>query len=436
MAGGNMMVTLTAQTSQFQKGMRQSATAVDKFGKVAGAVGKVGLLAVVTAIGAIANLVPDLIAMGDESRRADLRLQSLAETSGLFGKQTAVVTERMKEFATATMLKTGVDDELIKSAQGILLTFKAVGDSADEVGGIFDRATQAAIDLAAAGFGEVEGNAKQLGKALQDPSKGLTALTRAGVTFTDAEKKRIRTLQESNRLNEAQLLIMQAIESQVGGTAAATVSATDLMRVRFEDMGETIGVALLPVVDALATSFSEFLDRPETKAALDALVTKIQDFATWMNSAEGQQVMTDFFDNVGESVQIMSDNFVEFTEWIASEDGQTTLKNLGSTINGIGDAINWVSEAISNIPLDDWWNFLKIINPVAALVGTDWGKVGAGVATTTQMGVGGNTERGPNRSASGAKVVVNFNAPVDSVSAGREVQRVLNDYARANGGLR
>ena len=170
MAGGNMMVTLTAQTSQFQKGMRQSATAVDKFGKVAGAVGKVGLLAVVTAIGAIANLVPDLIAMGDESRRADLRLQSLAETSGLFGKQTAVVTERMKEFATATMLKTGVDDELIKSAQGILLTFKAVGDSADEVGGIFDRATQAAIDLAAAGFGEVEGNAKQLGKALQDPS--------------------------------------------------------------------------------------------------------------------------------------------------------------------------------------------------------------------------------------------------------------------------
>jgi hypothetical protein len=33
-------------------------------------------------------------------------------------------------------------------------------------------------------------------------------------------------------------------------------------------------------------------------------------------------------------------------------------------------------------------------------------------------------------------LVVNFNAPVDSVSAGREISRVLKEYDRSNGGRR
>jgi hypothetical protein len=40
--------------------------------------------------------------------------------------------------------------------QAKLLTFRELAQSANEVGGEFDRATKAAIDLAAAGFGSAE----------------------------------------------------------------------------------------------------------------------------------------------------------------------------------------------------------------------------------------------------------------------------------------
>jgi hypothetical protein len=60
-------------------------------------------------------------------------------------------------------------------------------------------------------------NAVALGKALNDPIKGISALTRNGITFTESEKERIKVLVESNKVGEAQNMILQAIETQVGG---------------------------------------------------------------------------------------------------------------------------------------------------------------------------------------------------------------------------
>jgi phage-related protein len=119
------------------------------------------------------------------------------------------------------------------------------------MGGAFDRATMAAVDMAAAGFGEAESNAVQLGKALNDPIKGITALTRSGITFTEQEKELIKTLVESGKTLEAQDMILKAIETQVGGTAEATANASDKMRVGFKLVSEQIGTALLPLFEEL-----------------------------------------------------------------------------------------------------------------------------------------------------------------------------------------
>jgi phage-related protein len=170
---------------------------------------------------------------------------------GLFGDSTDEVTKRLVSYAEATARATGIDTNSIKITQAKLLTFKELAASAGELGGEFDRATQAAINLAAAGFGSAETNAVQLGKALQDPIKGLTALSRSGVTFTEVEKERIKTLVESNKVSEAQILILEAIETQVGGTALATANASDRIRVGFTQVQERIGLALLPAFETL-----------------------------------------------------------------------------------------------------------------------------------------------------------------------------------------
>jgi len=62
---------------------------------------------------------------------------------------------------------------------------------------------------------------------------------------------------------------------------------------------------------------------------------------------------------------------------------------------------------------------------------------GSGGAGTPSAGTGNNGPgTGPFGGTSGRGMVapiINFNSPIDSVSAGREVARVLADYNRSNG---
>jgi hypothetical protein len=112
--------------------------------------------------------------------------------------------------------------------------------------------------MAAAGFGTAEGNAVQLGKALQDPIKGLAALAKSGVTFNDQEKANIKTLVESGQTLKAQELILKAIEGQVGGTAEASASSFDKMKFAIAGVSDTFGEMMLPVIDALAPKLAAF----------------------------------------------------------------------------------------------------------------------------------------------------------------------------------
>ena len=219
------------------------------------ALGSIDLSNLTKGVGSFAAVtvaVRGFINEAEQGQKAEARIRQIATSMDLFGENVGAVTSRLEEYAVATARATGVDDDSIMAAQAKLLTFRELAKSADEVGGSFDRATMAAIDLAAAGFGSAESNAVQLGKALQDPIKGITALARAGVTFTAAEKERIRTLVESNQIGEAQRLVLASIEQQVGGTGEATATASEKMRVAFALTQEEIGNALLPAMTMVA----------------------------------------------------------------------------------------------------------------------------------------------------------------------------------------
>jgi len=203
------------------------------------------------ALGGLAVAGAKMVAAGEQAATANARIEQIATSMGLFGAETEKVTGRLVDLANEQARLTGVDQNLIKESQALLLTFKDIASSADEVGGAFDRATQLTLDMASAGFGSVTDNAKQLGKALNDPIAGLTALRRSGIQFTEAQQDQIRTLVESGQTLEAQNLILQEIENQVGGTAEATANSTDKMKVAFSQASESIGMALLPAVEAL-----------------------------------------------------------------------------------------------------------------------------------------------------------------------------------------
>ncbi len=254
-AGAKSTYALRTMDSAVSNGLKNVA----KFGGIAGAaLGGLGLF---------------MVRGAELAKQADDRLVAVAKSMNLFGEANVVVAQRLQKLADAQEYELGVTAETIKMTQAKLLTFKNIGREADVVGGAFDRATTAAIDLAASGFGAAETNAVQLGKALQDPIKGITALARSGVTFTDAEKAKIKALVESNKMLEAQDTLLKAIETQVGGTAAATVTDTFKIQMAFGHIRDEIGTVLLPVIEKLA----------------DFMVKKVVPFATEAGRVFGEQ---------------------------------------------------------------------------------------------------------------------------------------------------
>jgi hypothetical protein len=214
--------------------------------------------AAIIGLTALTGMAVGAVRAAEEAQVANDRLDAVAKSMNLFGSETEKVTDRLKEFAEVNERSIAVDADIIKATQAKLLTFKNLALTADEVGGAMDRATLAAIDLAAAGFGEAEQNAVQLGKALQDPVKGITALARSGVTFTEQEKEKIKTLVKTNKVLEAQDLILSAIETQVGGTAEATATGSAKMSLAFLAMQDALGEALMPVFEALVPLVTDF----------------------------------------------------------------------------------------------------------------------------------------------------------------------------------
>jgi len=203
------------------------------------------------AVGALAAAGKQALAAGEEVNSANNRILQINTAMGLFGKETEDVTKRIVKLAEAQGTELGISNLTIKATQAKLLTFKNLAKSAKTVGGAFDRANKAALDMAAAGFGSAEGNAVQLGKALENPIKGIAALAKSGVTFTEQEKEKIKTLVESNKMLEAQDMVLKAIEAQVGGTAKATADDTKRMQEGFAQFQQSLGLGLLPILEAV-----------------------------------------------------------------------------------------------------------------------------------------------------------------------------------------
>lgn len=319
------------------KGIKAAKKEFADFGKSIGVAFAAVGAATLAGAAALVRFGSDAIKAGEEVAIANNRLAQINKSMGLFGGQTAAVTKRLIDFANANELTVAVDAEVIKATQAKLLTFKELGQTADEAGGAFDRATLAALDLAAAGFGSAESNAVQLGKALQDPIKGLTALRRAGVTFTEAEKEKIKTLVQSGQILEAQNVILSAIETQVGGTAAATAKASDIMNLAFQNVSEAIGLALLP-------TFREFADEivkitPTLEQALapaaaeigqvfkDEVLPAVRDFTKWLASPDGVETIREFAQAIIDSIK----SLIDFIGWVVKN-----REALGILITTIG----------------------------------------------------------------------------------------------------
>ncbi len=230
--------------------------------KVGGIASKAaGVFAAGFAIKQGADFFGGLVKDASESRRVLAETEQAIKATGGAAKVTASQVSDMSESLSR---QTGIDDELIQTGANLLLTFKNIRNETGKGNDVFNQANQAVLDLSKQ-FGGVEGSAVQVGKALNDPIAGITALGRAGITFSDAQKKTIETLVDTGDVLGAQKIILGEINAQVGGQAAAQATAIDKLKVTYGNLREELGARLLPIVDKVATFLADRLP-----GALDA----------------------------------------------------------------------------------------------------------------------------------------------------------------------
>jgi hypothetical protein len=240
---------------------------LDGIGAKTGFALKKSFLPATAALGGFGAFMVGAAKGAEDARIANEKLGSVLDTMG-YGS----ATDRVSSYAESLEKSLAVDADVIKATQTKLATFGNLTKSVGQADGAFDRATKAALDMAAAGFGSAEGNAVSLGKALQDPIKGITALGKSGVTFTDQEKEKIKALTESGNLLAAQEIILKAVEGQVGGTAEASASSFDKMKFALAGVSDTFGDILLPVIDAVVPKIAAFSAWAQENPALMKLV--------------------------------------------------------------------------------------------------------------------------------------------------------------------
>lgn len=194
----------------------------------------------------------------------------------------------VEKLADSLQRVTGIDDEVIKGGQTVLATFSSIAESAGEAGGTFERATKASLDLSSV-FGGVEKSSLRVGKALQDPVKGITALGRAGVTFTADQKKLIESLVETGDVAGAQDVILKELEKRVGGTAEASATESAKISAAFGEIQESIGGLIASVSGGKLDNISDALF--ETANQIDRFANSegLADFLDFLRYVDGRK---------------------------------------------------------------------------------------------------------------------------------------------------
>ena len=280
MAAG-LTVKIKGDASHFDKTLKSVKGGLSSI-KTPLAVVAAGAAAVGAAIGAAAfgayKLTESLINVGEAARKEDAVLGNVVKRMGLFGTGADKITAKMIKYADATELATGIDAGIIKSTQAKLSTFEEVAKTAGDVGGAFDRATKAALDMSIVFGGDASQYAVQLGKALQDPEKGLAALKKTGaLTRLDIERIGAEFAASGNKA-KAFDQILSAIERQVGGASEAAATGTSRIRAAFNQMRDELAVPISEQFDKLAAQISA--QTPQIVSAFQAIAPQVSEAAS------------------------------------------------------------------------------------------------------------------------------------------------------------
>lgn len=288
MASRKLEVQIVGDADSLNRAFKSAGASASSFGSKLGSFAKASVVALGAAGigGAIAALK---VGFDEASESAKVLAQTDAVLKSTAGAAN-VTAEQVEQLAGSLSKMSGVDDEAIQSGENLLLTFTKVRNEAGKGNKVFDMATRAALDMSVAMGKDMTSSAMLVGKALNDPVKGMSALSRAGIQFTKDQKATVLAMVESGNAMGAQKIILAELERQFGGSAKAVGETLPgqlaKAKLAFEEVAGRIVTALMPALTWMLAAFTNVLDWLERHWSqikeivgkpLDAVVSVLQD---------------------------------------------------------------------------------------------------------------------------------------------------------------
>lgn len=381
---GQAVLALATDDSDLDTGLLAAERKASSWvGRVGGILGKGLLVGGAVAVGAgvaVAAGLAEAVGAAREAEAIQAQLNAVIKSTGGVANVTA---NEANDLASSLSMVTAFEDDAIVSGEALLLTFTNIGED------IFPQATETMLDMSQALGQDLKSSAVQLGKALNDPIKGVTALQRVGVSFTESQKKQIETLVKSGKTLEAQKIILRELQTEFGGAARAVGDTLEgKMAILGNTLGnikEGVGTALIPVLtdllDEITPRIQEFAGHlanlvgvlgDQGWASSEALKelqgmfgeewgTRIQNAGIWLG-----EVATNLF-AVGTAIATYGLNspeaFAALTSLLGSEQNaagvidtlngiSAALRDLGNAWNGIKGFVDGVTDFLNG--LNEW----------------------------------------------------------------------------------
>jgi uncharacterized protein YdbL (DUF1318 family) len=290
----------------------------------------------------IAKSAQDLARIEKINAQTEAVLKSMGNSAG-------VTAQHIQDLAGNLERLTASEAETIQEGANLLLTFRNIQNQVGANNDIFDQAVTMSVDLARAMGTEASGEAIRLGKALNDPTKGVAALTRVGVSFTEQQKEQIKALQESGDLLGAQKIILGELQAQFGGSgqayAATFAGQVELLNHELGALGEEATMVVMPALQTMVASLRELA--PEVGAKLSAAIGSVD----WKAFTEGiVDAITFLVENAETIMRVVTAMFLLNTAYNAGRVAvglynaaiaflNTTMKSTTGVANGLRTAL-------------------------------------------------------------------------------------------------
>lgn len=375
--------SMGAMSSHLDEGTKHTGLLSKAFGGLGGAFSVASGMMLAQAPGMVIDLAKNAMSLVTTEDAINSQTTAVLKSTGGAAHVTAA---QVDELAASLSAQDGVSQEVVKSNENMLLTFTNVKNGIGAGNDIFDQATVAVQNMSQA-LGEDGKTASiQLGKALNDPVAGVTALQRVGVKLTATQKEQVAQMVKMGDTVGAQKVILGELTTEFGGSAKAFGdSSAGAMAKIGNDVDEaeksfarlvlpmaeaglqllpplisgagslatTIGSALSPVLTSLGTGFGKVI------AAVTPLVkTFVSDIPGAVNS-----VTSAVGPLVKDVLGVLSDTFNDIT---SDSDSLTAVLTAIGLIVAAVVVPPMVAWAVATIAAT--WPIVAIVAGVAALI--------------------------------------------------------------------